>query len=219
MTDELSDFVKTALARGVSRAGVEATLRQAGWTVEQVKGALAGFADVDFPIPVPRPRPYLSAREAFIYLVLFATLYASAYHIGVILFEIIDRIFPDSAFLASMSSGFDYTDVARRRIRWSVASLIVSFPVFLYLAWLQGRAIRVDPNKRNSKVRRWLTYLTLFGAATVLIGDLTVVLYNFLGGEITTRFLLKALVVGAIAGVIFGYYLTDLRREESELER
>ena len=34
-------------------------------------GALAGFAEIDFPVPVPRPRPYLSAREAFIYLVVF----------------------------------------------------------------------------------------------------------------------------------------------------
>jgi hypothetical protein len=37
-----------------------------------------------------------------------------------------------------------------------------------------------------------------------------------LGGEATTRFLLKVLVVAAIAGTGFGWYLWDLRREEKE---
>jgi hypothetical protein len=35
-----------------------------------------------------------------------------------------------------------------------------------------------------------------------------------LGGEITTRFILKVLVAGAIATTVFGYYLWDLRRDE-----
>ena len=38
--------------------------------------------------------------------------------------------------------------------------------------------------------------------------------YNLLGGEITTRFLLKVLIVAFIAGSVFWYYLTDVRREE-----
>jgi hypothetical protein len=216
ISDDLSGFVREALARGLSRAQIEEALRKAGWTIEQVKGALAGYADFEFPIPVPRPRPYLSAREAFLYLVLFSTLYVSAYNLGRLLFLMIDRAVPDPASAQSgFPLGYDYT---RQAIRWAVASIIVAFPVFLYVSWLLGRAVRLDPNKRNSKVRRWLTYLTLFIAATVLIGDLTVVIYNFLGGELGTRFLLKALVVAVIAGAIFGYYLTDLRREESELK-
>ena len=63
-------------------------------------------------------------------------------------------------------------------------------------------------------MRRWLTYVTLLLAAGIVIGDLIALLYNVLGGELSTRFLLKVLVVGAIAGTIFAYYLTDLRREE-----
>ena len=99
-------------------------------------------------------------------------------------------------------------------MRWSIASLIVAFPVFLYTSWLIVRDLAADPNKRHSKVRRWLTYLTLFVAATVLIGDVITLVYNLLGGEITTRFLLKVLVVAFIAGTVFWYYLSDIRREE-----
>jgi hypothetical protein len=63
-------------------------------------------------------------------------------------------------------------------------------------------------------VRRWLTYLTLFVAAVVLIVDLITLVDNVLGGEVTVRFVLKVLVAGLIAGTIFGYYLWDLRRDE-----
>ncbi len=65
-------------------------------------------------------------------------------------------------------------------------------------------------------MRRWLTCLTLFIAVGALIGDLTTLVHNVLAGELTTRILLKILVVILIAGSVFGYYLTDLRKEERE---
>lgn len=36
---------------------------------------------------------------------------------------------------------------------------------------------------------------------------------RLLGGEVTTRFILKALSIILVAGIIFGYYLDDVRRE------
>jgi hypothetical protein len=59
---------------------VDGALRRSGLSLSQIRGALAEFADIDFPIPVPRPRPYLDARDAFLYLLLFATLYTTAFH-------------------------------------------------------------------------------------------------------------------------------------------
>ena len=43
---------------------------------------------------------------------------------------------------------------------------------------------------------------------------MTTLVYNLLGGEVTTRFLAKVVVVAVIAGGIFHYYMHDLRREE-----
>ena len=73
-----------------------------------------------------------------------------------------------------------------------------------------------SPGKRLSAVRRWLTYLTLFIAACVLVGDLITLVHAFLSGELTLRFALKVGVVALIAGGIFGWYLWDLRQEERE---
>lgn len=208
-TQSLELFVREALLQGASRQTIEAALTGAGWTAEQTRDALNAYAEVDFPVPVPKPRPYLSPREAFLYLVLFATLYLSAYHLGSLLFDFINRALPDAA---------DPDNASRQMqsMRWSVASLVIAFPVFLFVARHLGKDLARNPVKRLSAVRRWLTYLTLFVASTVLVGDLITLVYNVLGGELSMRFVLKVLVVGLIAGAIFGFYLRDLRREENE---
>ena len=209
-TRDLELFVREALGAGQSRPAIEAALAQAGWPREQVDDALGAYADVAFPVPVPKPRPYLSAREAFLYLVLFATLYVSAYHLGSLLFDLINHALPDPA-----DQQYRLMQLGAS-MRWSVASLLVAFPVFLFVARLLGRELARNPAKRLSVVRRWLTYMTLFLAAGIVIGDLITAVYNVLGGELTLRFSLKVLVVGAIAGTVFAWYLHDLRREERE---
>lgn len=209
-TQDLEQFVRDALSKGASRDAIEAALASAGWPPEQVRSALNVFADVAFPIPVPKPRPYLSAREAFLYLVLFATLYVAAYHLGSLLFDLITRAWPDPADPPYKVSALGSS------MRWSTASVIIAFPVFLYVAHYLSKELARNPVKRLSAVRRWLTYLTLFIAAAVLIGDMIALVNNLLGGELTLRFVLKVLVAGTIAGAIFAYYLLDLRREEKE---
>jgi hypothetical protein len=209
-SEELIGFVRDALAHGRSRSEIEEVLERAGWSREQVNRALAAFAPIDFPVPVPRPRPSVSAREAFMYLLLFVTLYTVAYYLGSLLFDLINLAFPDPA--ASR-----YESYGRESIRWAISWLVVSLPVFLLMSWLTGRAVHADPTKRASSVRRGLTYLTLFFAACVLIGDVVTLIYNLLGGELTVRFFLKVVVVGGIAGTVFGYYLSDLRPEEQEV--
>jgi hypothetical protein len=203
MSDELTAFVAEGLRRGLPRQQLGDALLQAGWSDEQVRRALSGYADVEFPVPVPRPRPYVSAREMFLYLVLFTTLFISAYQLGSLAFDLINLARPDPADQASQ--------FARAGIRWSVSSLFVAFPIFCVMTWRAAQLVQRDPAKRESKIRRTLTYLTLFVAACVLIGDVTVLVYNLLGGELTMRFALKVVVAAVIAGGVFLYYVRDVR--------
>jgi hypothetical protein len=121
----------------------------------------------------------------------------------------VNRALPDPA-------DSPYQEFTADSIRWSVSALMVAFPVFMWVSSLNGRAVRTDPTIRTSPVRRWLTYLTLFGAACTLIGDVMSLVYSALGGELTARFILKVLIVGAIAGAIYWYYLSDLRADEKD---
>lgn len=211
MNPRLDAFVRDALSRGESRDRIRAALTAARWRAEEVDAALAQWADVEFPVPVPRRDTAISAREAFLYLVLFATLYVATYNTGAILFSLIERWLPD----ALDRSGARFAGMLTM-LRWAVASLVIALPVFLYTNRLIARALAREPEQRVSGVRRWLTYLTLFVAALVLIGDFVVVLRGLLAGELAARFLLKAAVVAGIAGVVFRHYLADLRRDEGE---
>lgn len=205
-------FVQESLRSGASRGDTEHALIEAGWSKAQVTSALGAYSTVDFPVPVPRPKAQLSARDAFMYLVMFGMLYVSAYNFGSLLFQFINLGFPDP--LVS-----EYGEFAGALIRWSTSSLLVAFPVFLFVSIRISRSIKRDPTRRTSGVRKWLTYLTLFVAACIIVGDLISLLNGLLSGELTARFVLKALTVGLISGTVFGYYLWSMRVDDEALSQ
>ncbi len=209
----LTAFVEAALKAGASRAEIERALVDAGWSRDQIRDGTANFAEVDFRVPVPRPRAEVSARDAFQYLLMFATLYVSAYQFGNLCFQLINLALPDSA------DPTFFAENARRRLRWAVASLIVAVPVFLLVARTIARSVAAEPARRNSAIRKWLTYATLLVAALVIVGDGITLIYNLLSGEMTLRFVIKAMIVAAIAGALFGFFLWSARADDQALNR
>ena len=210
MNGELVEFTRRALAAGKGREEISDILRRAGWAEPDIKAAIDAFAEVTFSIPVPRPKPYLSAREVFVYLILFTALYASAYSLGSLLFELINRTFPDPLDIQSSYFIRNSDD----SIRWNISMMLVTFPLFYFTFRAVTRELAKNPLKRASRPRKWLTYLTMFIAGVSLVGDIAVLIYNMLGGELTIRFLLKFATIAIIAGGIFAYFLQDMRKEE-----
>jgi hypothetical protein len=207
MKDELDVFVRESLARGVPRERITAALEDAGWPRKDIDAALGAWADTDFGVPVPKRRVGLAARETFLQLVLFATLYFVAYNVGAVLFAAIERWIPDRAIPRWAS----YLGM----IRWGTAYILIGLPVHLWVSRIAARA-GAGGDGQPSPVDRWLTYLTVFVAALTLIGSFVVVVSGLLGGELTARFLLKTFVVVCIAGVIFGHHLGRMKRQETE---
>ena len=203
----LVEFVKSALALGESRARIAEVLKKAGWPADQVEDALGAFADVDFPAPVPKPKAYGSAREAFLLIVYFSLLGTVATGIGGLAFAWIDRFFADD--LAIDPFAYQW---ASSGLRWSIASLLVGYPIFLFIGWRLAAKKRRDPDRRRSRVRAWLTYVTLVFAAGTLIGDLVVVVYQFLEGDLESRFAAKACVVGVISAAILWNFSREAER-------
>ena len=208
LSPDLISFVKEALERGLTRSRIEDILVRAGWPADQVRRGLAGFADVESPVPVPRPAVSTRPREAFLYVVLFMALFVSAFNLGAVLFALVDLALPDPAGLPP--------EVIRELLRLSVSALVVASPVFACITRVVRRGVEAQPSARTSRIRLQLTYLTLFVASCVLVGAVTALLYSFLGGELTARFVLKALSVTVIAGGTFGYYFRDLREAERD---
>ena len=137
-----------------------------------------------------------SPKDVFMHLLSIVTLYVSVVSFIALLFQYVNVLFPDQL-------NFYYTS-ALNTIRQSTASLVVVFPVYILVSWLLGRDFAREPGKREIKIRKWLLYLTLFIATITIIVDLVTLVYNFLSGELTVRFLLKVMAVLIVAAAVFG---------------
>lgn len=150
--------------------------------------------------------PKSTPKDVFFHLLSTVTLYVSVVSVIAILFQYVNALFPDElSYYASQS--FDV-------IRKSVASLFVVWPVYIFLSWLLGKEMKKNQGLRDVKIRKWLVYLTLFVTAVTIIVDLITLVYKFLGGELSVPFILKVLAILVVAGVVFGYYIWDLKRDE-----
>lgn len=148
-------------------------------------------------------------RDTFLYLLSIITLVATATSFGLAVYAFIDLHFPDV-----LQSGYNYATLNLGLVRGALATLIVVFPVFIWVSRLLHREVEAAPEKRNLRVRRWLLYLTVFVASLIVIGDLVTLIYNFLQGDLTTAFILKVLTIFFIAGSALWYYLGELQNRK-----
>src|SRR3989338_85067 len=145
-------------------------------------------------------------KDVFLHLLAIIALYVSAGSFIALLFQYINVYLPDKAVDQYYSLQSAYASM-----RWSIALLFVVFPVYVWASWFLNKEYFTDPAKRELKIRKWLLYFTLFATALLIIGDLVTLIYSFLQGELTARFLYKILTVLLVAAVIFKYYLMDLK--------
>jgi hypothetical protein len=206
----LNEFVEASKAKGASDEFLAAFLTRRGWPVDDVYAVLGRYWERATGLSVPeRKGAGESARDAFYYLLLFATLTTWATALGSMLFQFIDQWFQD----AVSGSTFDL----RQSVTWQMASIAVAFPIYLLVTRIIVREVNEHPERLHSAVRKWLTYIALLGTAGTMIGDLIWFLDYFLMGEITARFVLKSLTVMVICGCIFFYYFGSLRTNTSKM--
>lgn len=156
--------------------------------------------------------PKVTPKDFFLHLLSMTALYVSAISFLVLIFQYVNIAFPDP-----LEYGYYFnSDGAYRAIRWALASIIIVFPLYLLSNKFLNKLYVASPEKRELKVRKWLVYFTLFVASITIVGDLVRLVFNFLEGEITIRFLLKVLAVLFVAGSVFAYYLWDLRKHNDE---
>lgn len=148
-------------------------------------------------------KPKLTPKDFFLYVGALATLYISAGSLLGLLFATIDRVFRDQLSY--------YYDPYSGGIRFALASLIVIFPISLVLFSVVKKGIAREPAKLGLALRKWVLWITIFITGAALAGDLIAVLSGFLGGELTMRFVLKALAVLAVSAAVFWYAVLEIR--------
>jgi Domain of unknown function (DUF5671) len=208
---QLLQFIEAARAKGASDEILVGMLKSEGWPEDSIYQTLSAHYQKLTGLRVPTSRRSGEAKDAFLYLLAFSTLAIWTIALGSLMFTLIDKWIPDPlAQNQYVDSGDSYT------IASSLASILVAFPIYLFVTRLIIGEVRRHRDKLESGVRKWLTYIALLIAAGVIIGDLVTVLTFFLRGELTSRFILKALTAIVISGGVFWYYLASLRRPASE---
>jgi len=145
-------------------------------------------------------------KDVFLRLFYILVFYLMVTSFITLLIQYINALFPDPLNF--------YFDGISGRILLSTAMLIIATPAYLASAWFLEKDIKKMPSKRESRIVKWLVYLTLFISAITIVIDLITFVYNFLSGELSIQFFLKILVVLLTASAVFGYFLWDLKRTD-----
>jgi hypothetical protein len=204
---KLREFVEAGKQHGASDEFLVNLLQRQGWPEDEVYSVLGDYWQRVTGVTLPtRLKAGEASRDAFLYLLSFATLTTWSTALGSLLFAFINYRLPD----ASSRGGLDAPDF-RLAVTWQMSSIAVAFPIYLLVMRFIFGEVTGDPERLQSGVRKWLTWLALLITAGSMICDLVWFLNYFLTGELTPRFVLKCLVVFVLCGAIFAWYLGSLR--------
>src|SRR3989344_6012581 len=92
-------------------------------------------------------------RDVFLHLLGMVTLYWTAVSVITLCWQYVNYFFPDL---------LNYGYSAAGSIRFAIASLIIVFLVFVLTSWFLNKISAKESAVRESKIRKWLIYLTLF---------------------------------------------------------
>ncbi|HTS76520.1 MAG TPA: DUF5671 domain-containing protein [Bryobacteraceae bacterium] len=213
-SQSLLDFIESAKGQGASDEFVVALLRQNGWSERRIYQAFGRWYEARTGKAVPSGGGRIeAAKDAFLYLLAFITLGIWTIQLGALLFTVIDRTFPNPAMDYANAATIDWG------MAYELAGILVGLPVFLLVTWWIVRDVQRQPERLESPVRKWLTYIALVITASTMIGDLVTFLAYLLRGDLDTRFILKTVTVFVIAGGVFAYYLDSLRPEKVSSSR
>lgn len=148
-----------------------------------------------------------SAKFAFFYVLSLVALIFVAISTGNIIFQLVNKYIVD---IVNQYSGA-YTNEA---IKFSISALIVATPIYFIVTRYIYKSLYKGELNKDAGVRRWLSYLILLVTVIVILGVLIATINSLLDGELTTKFILKALTAVIISGIIFSFYLYDMKREK-----
>lgn len=140
---DLAEFVRGALQAGHSPDDIGKALKDAGWAEKEVGTALSAWTLGDLALPVPRPQPVASARDFVFYALIFGLLVFGASYLVVLLNGVIDVMMMKPAMYWGLPNN----------IRWALAAVITSGPLFFWLSYRDWRATRRDESLYRSVFR------------------------------------------------------------------
>ena len=158
-------------------------------------------------------KPSLTPRFFFISLGVLVSLITSVSSFLVLLFETLNKKFPD---VLNATYQYGYNSYNFETIRATLATLIIFFPVFLVLSYFWRKLSKNELGAKDNIIFKWMIYLIIFIASLVVIIDLITLVRYFVSGEITIRFIYKVLGTAVVAKLVGLNYFYELRNHERQ---
>ena len=218
MAAELKDYITKAREKKLTNEQIKTNLLTAGWQEEQITDALSQNADLPVP-PAPPSVAHVGMWTGFLYILFFISLYVLTTAIGGMLNLWVDKAIPtvlDSSNYRSAPDFFSFLVGAYDTpavIRGYIAAIIVSFPLFMTLAFTLKNQLATQPYVRNLRSRKLLIYVTLIGTFLILLGDVITTCYELLAGTVTSNGLGHLGVTVLLAGAIFAYFMGEVKND------
>lgn len=156
----------------------------------------------------------LTPKFFFISLGVIVTLITSVSSFLVLLFETLNKNFPD---VLNGNYQYGYSSYSYDNIRATLAILIIFFPIFLILSYFWRKLSKSELGLKDNVIFKWMIYLIIFIASFVIAIDLVTLVKYFVSGEITNRFVFKVLGTAMVAGLAGFNYFYELKNH-SKLE-
>jgi hypothetical protein len=150
------------------------------------------------------------AKYSYFYLLSLVALIFLAISLGMILFNIINISVGDNLIERTFVN-YD------NQLKFAISALLISAPVYYLSQYLIKKGFKKNEFSKESNLRKWLIYLILFVSSVIILGLLISLFNNFLRGELTARFVLKAVSVFFLSAFVFLYYLYNLQSSRKKI--
>lgn len=146
--------------------------------------------------------------DAFEHILMFISLYVMATSIVLVLYYFIDKWFPG---VTEYRYSYSNNDWQLGVLRGYLAALIVSYPLFAFFFLNTIKRTISNPLLRTMKTRKILIYLTLVVTFIIMLIYLIQLVYKLLSGDVTVNFMLHLLALFSVTGIIFVYYILEVK--------
>jgi len=211
ITKELIDYIKNKRSLNTSDDEIRDKLKKYAWKDEDINDAFNDPRTADVPIPPYKMQDYVKQQslsssrsmwDAFQHVLMFISMGVVAIAIGLLIHEYINYFIPE----------YRGDPIIRLPdVKEELASIIVTLPIFLFLFNRINKQTEENPAIRQLKARTVLTYLTLIITFIIVVSNVIHIVYNFLDGSVTANFVAHFLNTTSISGIIFWYFLNQVR--------
>lgn len=210
---QLADYIRKSRIEGYTDDTIKNNLIEVGWNLKDINDTLGISSSNNVPMPgasIPPSPSYTNMWDAFEHVLMFISLYFMATSFALILHQFINKWAPGTDSYRYSSSISSFSDWI---LRASLASLIVTFPLFAFFHLDINKRTLKNNAIRNLKSRRTLIYTTLVGTFLIMLGKIIQTVFNFLNGNVSFNFILHFFVTVSVSAMIFAYYLYQVRAD------